>query len=230
MTTSLDLSRLPAGDRVHLAGMGLRVNKPGATIIAAQVDGVAHPAFSADTVILPPRTTATSQVTITTGDPAAAAIPRLTYLSKAPAAMTVSSGNLRVQLARPGLPTRFCLVAPTRHVLIGADRYAPEAAETCGRLDDGSPATAIEARTLAVTADLSITAADRRILSHSATSSELTLELAAGRSEDRLTFRASRPPEAVHVDDDEVTPTRGSGGAYTIELDTSSSASVTIEF
>jgi hypothetical protein len=227
--TTLDLSRLTSAERPQLAGMGLRVNKPGATIIAAEVDGAALPAFTADTVILPPRTAATALVKITTGDPALAARPRLTYLSKAPAAITAPSGNLRVDLARPGLLTRFCLVPPTRHVLIGVDRYAPETTETCGRLNDGSSAASFEARALSAPASLSFTAADRRIAAQRTSGSQVQLDVAAGRSADRIIFRATTAPDEVHVGSRAVSPTV-KDGTYTITLGTSSAATVTLDF
>ena len=40
-----------------------------------------------------------------------------------------------------------------------------------------------------------------RILAQRSSGSEVLLDLAAGRSEDRLVFRASAPPEAVRVGD-----------------------------
>jgi hypothetical protein len=228
VTVSLDLSRLSSGERAHLAGMGLRVNRPGAAILGVELDGAPHPAFSADTVILPAIAGASAVVRVTTGDPAAAGKPHLTYLSKAPRAAAASDGNLRVELASPGLHTRFCLVPPTRHVVIGADRYAPEGAETCGRLSFGSPGTGFEARALDA-GGLSITAADRRIVAQRSTGSQVTLDVAAGRGEDRLTFRATEAPDAVRVGDRAATPVAQGAGAFTVQLGTASATTVTFD-
>jgi hypothetical protein len=229
VTTSLDLARIPSNQRAQLAGMGLRVNRPGRAIIGVTVDGAAHAAFTSDTVILPRVTGATAVVAVTTGDAAAAAKPRLTYLSKAPGAMTVTDGSLRVELARTGLATRFCLVPPTRHVLIGADRYAPDGAETCGGLVDGSSVGALEARAVAAPGQLSITAADRRVLALGSQGEQVKLDVAAGKSADRLSFRASEAPGEVRVGSRRVTPVL-QNGVYRITLGTSAAATVTFDF
>jgi hypothetical protein len=228
LTIILDLSRLSPDERAHLAGMGLRIQPPGTAIVAVELDGIPHAAFTPDTVILPPATAPSLTVKVSTGDAAAAARPRLTYLSKAPAAIAAVDGTLRVQLAQPGLATRFCLVPPARHVLIGADRYLPEGSETCGGLQHGSTAAAIEARPLDAPADLSIVASDRRILGHRAQDAELILDLAAGKTSDRLRFRATSAP-AVEVDGRSVTPL-SQDGAFLLPLDTSAAATVTFRF
>jgi hypothetical protein len=215
LTVTLDLSRLSPAEREHLAGMGLRIDQPGAAIVAVELDGVAHPAFTADTVILPPATAPSLTVKLSTGNAvaagAAAVRPRLTYLSKAPAAITGADGSLRVQLAHPGLATRFCVVPPARHVLIGADDYAPEGGETCGHLRFGSTAAAIEVQPLDAPGDLSIIAADRRILGQHAQASSLTLDLSTGDPGDRLRFRATSAPATVEVDGRAVTPAAEDG-------------------
>ncbi len=229
LTIALDLSRIAPDQRAQLAGMGLRIDRPGAAVVDVELDGLAHPAFSADTVILPPASAPLVTVKVTTGDAAAAVRPRLTYLSKAPAAIRTADGSLRVQLAHPGLATRFCLVPPVRHVVIGADRYAPDGGETCGGLDHGSGATAVEARVLEAPGDLSVIGSDRRILDHRSTDAELTVELAAGQASDGLRFRASATPAVVQVDGRAVTPI-ARDGAFLVPLDTAAAATVTFRF
>jgi hypothetical protein len=228
VTVRLDLSRLSSEERGHLAGMGLRVDRPGAAIVGVEVDGTAHPAFTADTVILPPATSASAEVEVTLGAAGAAVGPRLTYLSKAPRLLVAQRGGLRLELARSGLQTRFCLVPPSRHVVIGADRYAPDGPETCGRIDHGAPAAAVEARALDAPAELSIVAADRRIVAQRSTDGGLELDVAAGSSQDRLTFRASRAPDAVQIGED-AAPVVQVNGAYTITLGTSGATTVRFE-
>ena len=111
VTTTFDLSRLTADQRTQLSGMGLRVQaaKP---IVSVTINGAAHPAFTADTVILPPTQGAALTVVAQTGD-AAATTPRLTYLSKAYAALVPGADSLRVDIGHPG-PVQQILSGPAR--------------------------------------------------------------------------------------------------------------------
>ena len=84
VTTTLDLSRLTAEERVQLSGMGLRLNRvqPAHRRPPPSTAPPTRPS-RADTVILPPTRNASLSVVAQTGDPAPPAGPRLTYLSKA---------------------------------------------------------------------------------------------------------------------------------------------------
>jgi MYXO-CTERM domain-containing protein len=231
LTTTLDLSRLTADERVHLAGMGLRMNRPGRPIIGATIDGAPHLAFTADTVILPPTRNGSLVVAAQTGDPTPPAAPRLTYLSKEARTLTSTAQSVRVDLAAAGLHTRFCFVPSARQIVLGADRYAPaDGGESCGVLAFGSAGTGIEAKVLEAPENLSFTAADRRIVSATVAGATVTLEVAAGQSSDRLTFRASAAPQSVTVAGSSVTPQSQGGGVYLLPLGRSAAATVVLRF
>ena len=169
-------------------------------------------------------------IVATTGDAAAVASPRLTYLSKAYASLAPAASSLNVVLAVPGLFTRFCLLLPTRHVVLGADRYAPDAAETCGSMTYGSTLPGFEARGLSFAHDFSVPASDRRVVAYSTSGTVVTLDLAAGLADDRIYFRATQLPIAVTVGAASVAPAAASAGMYSITLGTTAASTVKLEF
>ncbi len=226
VTTALDLSRLTSEQRVHLAGMGLRLHTT-RPIVEVTVNGARHPAFSADTIILPPAAEAALTVVAATGD-GAAAIPRVTYLSKALATLTTGPGSLRIDLASPGLFTRFCLVPPPGHVVLGADQYAPSGDETCGRLVFGSPAPGFEVSPLPGPPDLAITGSQRRILAVRGTGRTASVDLAAGRTTDCLCLGAPRAPRAT-VATSAVAPEPHGVGEYFLELGVAGAVTVHLD-
>jgi hypothetical protein len=228
VTTTLDLSRLGPDDRLALAGMGLRVD--GRTIVGATVDGAEYGAFTNDSVILPAAHAGSMVVVARTGDVAAASTPRLTYISKAATPSLVANKSLKVDLAATGLFTKFCLVLPAGHVVTGVDRYAPVGSETCGALIYDSPSASFEARLMEGPKGLSITAADRRITSASASGAVATLNLAAGNPADKITFSATAAPVAVKVGGAAGAAAAMGGGVYALTVATDQAASVTIEF
>jgi hypothetical protein len=231
VTTTLDLSRLGAEDRLQMAGMGLRIdgNK---TIVSVTVDGVAYGAFGPNVVILPPARGSSLVVAVRTGDATSATMPRLTYLSKAATPILDPGKSLKVDLAVPGLFTRFCLVLPAGHVVLGADRYAPLAGspETCGTLLYDSPSPGFEARVLAGPQGLAITAADRRITAATTEGATATLTFAAGAVGDKITFRAAMAPLAATIGGTAVTAADQGSGVYTLPLGTAAATTVTLAF
>jgi hypothetical protein len=229
VTTTLDLSRLTSAARAHLSGMGLRLNRTDKPIVSVAIDGTPHPAFTADTVILPPTQASSIVVTVETGDPAAVTSPRLTYISKAYGALAPSSDSLHVELATPGLHTRFCLSLPQEHVVLGADRYAPDGAETCGTIDYGSTGAGFEAKNLVGPHGLSIFASERRLSSIQYTKDEVVLSVAPGPANGHVSFRSTQPPVAVRVDAVPVTTTTLGDHAYQIELPSDAASTIEID-
>jgi MYXO-CTERM domain-containing protein len=231
ITTTLDLSRLAAEERVQLAGMGLRMNRPGKPIVFATVDGTPHLAFTGDTIILPPTRNGSMVVAAQTGDPVPAAAPRLTYLSKAARTWTSTAESLRIDLAAPGHHTRFCFAPSARQIVLGADRYGPaDGGESCGLFAFGSSGTGFELRALAAPENLSFTAADRRIVNANVAGATVTLEVATGQSGDRLSFRASAAPVSATVAGSAVSPSSQGGGAYVLPMGASRAATVVLQF
>ena len=233
VTTKLDLSALSSDERLQLAGMGLRLNGVTQPIVAVTIDGGDHPAFTADTVILPRASAATMVIVARTGAATSVASPRLTYLSKAFAGLTPAPGTLAVQLATPGLFTRFCLALPAQHVVLGADHYAAQAAETCGALAYGSSAPGLEARALTAPHGLSVPAADRRILALTVAGPLVTLDLAAGGGEDQITFRAAEMPLAITAGVPAVALAVGKGkdeGSFVVTLPGAAATSISLRF
>jgi hypothetical protein len=228
VTTSLDLSRLGAEDRLALAGMGLRID--GKTIVSATVDGAEYGAFTTDSVILPAAHAGSMVVVVRTGDGAAATTPRLTYISKAATPTLEAGKSLKVDLAVPGLFTKFCAVLPASHVILGVDRYAPVGNETCGALLYGAASASFEARALVGPKALSITAADRRISNVSSAGAIATLAVAGGSAADKIIFRASAAPIGVKVGGAAVAMVDQGGGSYAVTLGTDAAGAVAIEF
>jgi hypothetical protein len=230
ITTTLDLSRFSAAERAQLSGMGLRVNRSSRPIVAVTLDGAAYPAFSADTVILPPTASGSLVVAAQTGDSGPVVSPRLTYVSKAFTGLSAASDSVKVDLVTPALHTRFCLALPARHIVLGADRYAPSAAETCGVIRYRSGSSGFEGRALNAPEDLSFTASDRRLVSVMSSGAVVTLAVAAGQSGDRLSFRTTAAARSVTVGGSSATPSSQGGGNYVLAINTSGATTVTFRF
>ena len=232
VSTTLDLSGLSPGERGQMGGMGLRLagSLAGQVITGVTVDGAEYGGFNNDTVILPGTSQRTLLVAARLGDVAAATVPRLTYISKAATPVLDPGKALKVNLASPGLATRFCFVVPAGWVILGADRYAPAGGETCGSVKYGSTFTAVELRVLRGPWALAITSADRGITSVQTTASTATLEVAAGGSGDKITFRASAAPLAAKVGGSNVAVVATGGGGYALSLGSDATSTVSIEF
>ena len=229
-TTTLDLSKLAPEQRSHLAGMGLRINRAAKPIAAVTIDGARYPAFSADTVILPPGVGESLVIAAQTGD-APAGGPRLTYLSKEMAAIDGGDDFLHVELAAPGLFTRFCLALPPGFVVLGADYYWREAGETCGALAYGSQEIGFDVRALEAPSELSIVGADRHILDAHMTKGHVDLDLAAGQAGDRIFFATKKVPMKIYVGAEVRTADKESEpGTYSFEIGRNKAATARLTF
>ena len=197
------------------------MNRVSKAIVSATVDGASHPAFTADTA-----SAAHPQRFAVGGHPDrrphAPRGPAADVPVQAPGAMTATADSLQVPMAVPRLFTRFCMALPARHIVLGADRYAPAdgGAETCGQLVFRSESTALEARTLSAPANLAFTAADRRLIRDQHHRRRGHRRGGRGQATDRSTFRATMLPLSVTVGTTASTPASQGAGTYAVTLGT----------
>jgi hypothetical protein len=199
LDVALDLSRVPAAHREYLAGMGLRVNRSASAIAAVTIDGVAHPGFARDTVILPRPGGTTMNLQITLG-PAVPDSPHLSYISKPFSALEATGDGLAVELRDAGLMTRLCVQAADDTVLLGLSRYAVQDGQLCGELDAGATHRRITlARLPANPFRLKVLAAGRLLRATAQQADHFEFELGAG-AEGRLRLALPMPPTRVRID------------------------------
>lgn len=198
LRVTLATTAIPAAYRDDAAGMGLRVNASAQPIAAVTLNGEPYPAFTSDTVILPPAA-ATQELGIRFGAPPSDA--RLTYISKAFSSLTRGGETLTVTLRQPGLMTRFCFAGSPAHVVLEADAFRRSGEELCGELRYGATAASVAAQRVDTGATgLHVTGADRPIkaVQWSAPTLTLTLTLAAGASA-QLDLESQAVPELITV-------------------------------
>lgn len=224
----LDFSGIQAS-LVHVASMGLRINHADQPIVAVTVDGMPHPAFTDDTVILPPARERIQEVRVYLDPATPARMPRLTYLSKPLGGVTQVGGELEVTLARPGETTRFCLEAPLSAVVLHADAYAwTDETRVCGMVGYDSVTDTIRTVSLLAAPALQVRSTERAIerVDESATG-RVQLVLGAGLP-GAVRFAAAEQPAAVMVDDVPVDAPL-IDGELTVEVATAEPATITID-
>jgi len=105
----LDFSNIDPKHRIHLSGMGLRVNKTQQAIAEVTVEGLPHYGFSDKTVMLPTIASTTEQLVLAV-NLGTANKTHLTFASKALASNVASTGSgLKIEPKRQGVFTRFCV-------------------------------------------------------------------------------------------------------------------------
>jgi len=224
LRVTLDTSALPAAYRDDASGMGLRVNASSQPIAAVTLNGAPYPAFSADTVVLPPLA-ATQELGIRFGAPAAES--RLTYISKAFTGLVRQGETLTVTLRQPGLRTKFCFAGSPAHVVLQADAFRRSGQELCGELRYGTATAAVAVQHLDTgETGLHVTAAERPITAASWSAPTLTLTLAAGPS-GQLELESSQLPESITVNG-QLRGSPGSAGPFSIQVAEGAASAVII--
>jgi hypothetical protein len=210
VTVSIDYTNVPSKYRGYVAGMGLRINDAGQPISSVTVDGVDHPAFTDNTVILPAASGTTQQVVVQLG--AAPTHPRLSFISKPMSAVSVSGDELTVSWDAAGLFRKACVTGPEGTVLLGAPAYQRAASDDiCALVAHTSDVTSFT--TTVVDSGnhyFFVDHGDRVIESASIAGDTITLTFPAGDA-GSVTLGTGGPPKRVELDGEKVSASWNEG-------------------
>lgn len=232
VTVELDYSAVPADYRQYAAGMGIRITRAGGTIAAARIDGTDHPAFTGNTIILPPPGGATQTVVADIGP--APEHPYLTFTSKPITSVSRNADAVTVNWQGTGVTRKACLTAPateagpTGLILLGADtQHRPEPRSVCALIPHTASTTSFTSTLIDSGASaFFVNEAERPIDSASIDGQVVTLTL-PDAPKGTLTLATGGPPLRVQVNG-ESRNVDHEGGTFELEVD-EGPATVTLE-